>query len=262
MPFTFAHPAAALPLLRPLGRYGSLSALVIGSIAPDLAFVVPIDVTREQTHGLAGLLLFCLPAGGAAYLLFHLLLKVPLLALFPQRLRQKLAIPAARPRAPWSAVLMSLLSGAATHLVWDSFTHPGTAVVDALPALQVLLVSVSGYDMFGYKVLQHASSVVGMMLLALWLGRWIKTAPPGHEPWPALAPVVRWVWLAAIIAGPLLLAIWIGAHRSGPIGDLAGLRTFAAAFIFTLLPALAAAMTVYSLGWRQWARRKPGANAP
>ena len=35
MPFTFAHPAAVVPLLRPLGRYGVLSALVIGSIVPD-----------------------------------------------------------------------------------------------------------------------------------------------------------------------------------------------------------------------------------
>lgn len=73
MPLTFAHPAAALPLLRPLGRYGSLSALVIGSIAPDLAFIVPIGASREQTHGLAALLTFSLPAGLLAYVLFHVL---------------------------------------------------------------------------------------------------------------------------------------------------------------------------------------------
>jgi len=169
VPFTFAHPAA-LPLLRPLGRYGSLSALVIGSMAPDLAFFVPLDATRGQTHGPAGLLLFCLPAGGMTYLLFHLLLKAPLLGLLGQRLQEQLAGPAARPLARWSAVLVSLLCGAATHLVWDSFTHPGTAVVDALPALRVL--------------------------------------------------------------------------------------------IFTLLPALTAAVIAYSLGWRVWARRARGSSAP
>jgi hypothetical protein len=60
-----------VPLLRPLGRYGSLSALAIGSIAPDLAFIVPIGFSRDQTHGLAALFWFCLPAGVLVYLVFQ-----------------------------------------------------------------------------------------------------------------------------------------------------------------------------------------------
>jgi len=256
VPFTFAHPAAALPLLRPLSHYGSLSALVIGSIAPDLAFIVPVEATREQTHGLAGLLLFCLPAGGATYLLFHLLLKTPLVGLFPQQLQEKLAVPAERSLAPWRAVLVSLLCGAATHLVWDSFTHPGTVVVDALPALQALVMTVGGYHVFGYKILQHASSLAGLAMVALWAAGWMKAAPRGRVPAPALTPIMRRLCLGFVTAGPLLLAFWLGAQRSPAIGDLAGLRTFAAAFIFTLLPALAASVTAYSFAWRVWARRK------
>jgi hypothetical protein len=50
VPFTLAHPAAAVPLLRPLGRRGLLSALVIGSMAPDLWYFVPFDVTRADSH--------------------------------------------------------------------------------------------------------------------------------------------------------------------------------------------------------------------
>jgi Domain of unknown function (DUF4184) len=63
MPFTFAHPAIAVPLLRPLGCYGVLSALVIGSLAPDLAYVLPLSVPRHKSHSLTGLLWFCLPVG-------------------------------------------------------------------------------------------------------------------------------------------------------------------------------------------------------
>jgi hypothetical protein len=259
VPFTFAHPAAAVPLLRPLGRRGSLSALVIGSIAPDLAFIVPLEVTRAQTHGLAGLLLFCLPAGMLAYLLFHLVLKAPLLDLFPERLREALAAAAGRPRALWSAVPVSLLCGAATHVAWDSFTHPG-AMVDAIPTLGVLLFSLGGYDVFVYKVLQHGGSVLGLALLAFWFRRWfrrsLRTAPDSPAPVPALPAALRRLWLAALVAGPLLVACWVAARRSPALTDLASLRTFAAAFIFTALPAMALALTAYSAGWHAWARLK------
>ena len=81
MPFTFSHPAAVLPLLRPLGRFGSLSALVIGSMAPDFSFIVPMGLSRAQTHAPAALLTYCLPAGLLAYLVFHRVLKLPLLRL-------------------------------------------------------------------------------------------------------------------------------------------------------------------------------------
>ncbi len=165
MPFTFAHPAAAVPLLRPLGRFGSLSALCIGSIAPDMAFIVPLDLTREQTHGLVALLTFCLPAGLMAYLLFQFLLKAPLLALLPNAIADKFGNGSSM-REPWSAVLVSLLCGAATHLVWDAFTHPGTPVVNALPLLQVELANIGGYHVYVFKVLQHGSSVLGLGLLA------------------------------------------------------------------------------------------------
>ncbi|MGY1732216.1 DUF4184 family protein [Geodermatophilus sp. SYSU D01045] len=46
MPFTGSHPAAVLPLLR-TGL--PASALVAGSLAPDLLFHLPVD-TGVRTH--------------------------------------------------------------------------------------------------------------------------------------------------------------------------------------------------------------------
>ena len=80
MPYPFAHPAAILPLAGPMGRFAAPSALAIGSVAPDLWYLVP-GLARDDSHSLAGLFWFCLPAGALAYLAFHLLLKQPLLAL-------------------------------------------------------------------------------------------------------------------------------------------------------------------------------------
>ena len=50
MPLTTAHPVAAIPLRRPLGRLGVLAGLVIGSITPDLPLFLPLPVGRNAAH--------------------------------------------------------------------------------------------------------------------------------------------------------------------------------------------------------------------
>jgi hypothetical protein len=174
MPYPFAHPAAILPLAGPMGRCAVPSALVIGSIAPDLWYLLP-SLARDDSHSLAGLAAFCLPAGLLAYLAFHLLLKQPLLALLPQAIASRLAAVATGglPRAPWGAVAVSLLAGASTHLLWDAATH-------------------DRYVVHGFQVLQHASTLLGTAALAPWLRRWLRRAarsplPPGL----LLSPSVR-----------------------------------------------------------------------
>jgi Domain of unknown function (DUF4184) len=62
VPYPFAHPAAVLLLARPMGRFAVPSALVIGSVIPDLWYFLPF-VGREASHSPAGLFWFCLPAG-------------------------------------------------------------------------------------------------------------------------------------------------------------------------------------------------------
>jgi hypothetical protein len=164
MPYPFAHPAAILPLLRPLGRFAVPSALAIGSIAPDFWYLAP-GLARDASHGAAGLFWFCVPAGLLAYLAFHLLLKLPLLALAPPALAARLAAAAAKglPRAGWAAVVACLLAGAATHLLWDALTH-------------------DRYVVNGFQALQHASTLAGSLVLALWLRSWYRRAAPRPLP--------------------------------------------------------------------------------
>ena len=90
MPFTFAHPAAAVPLRRWLGRAGVLSALVIGSMAPDLTYFVPFGVDRASTHSLTGVLWFCLPLGVVTYYIFNFLVRPVMYVLLPPTWRDRL----------------------------------------------------------------------------------------------------------------------------------------------------------------------------
>lgn len=68
MPFTLCHPAVVLPLHEAARRRTSLSALAIGSMAPNFVYCFSLGVSGGFTHSLAGVFLYCLPAGLVALL--------------------------------------------------------------------------------------------------------------------------------------------------------------------------------------------------
>jgi hypothetical protein len=127
MPFTVSHIAAVLPLHKPLRRLGLISAAAIGTMAPDLDLILPIRLTREQTHSRLALLTFCLPVGLAAWALFQALIKPALIEVLPDRTYGRLCAEHVGPRLAsvkvWLYAAMAVLFGALTHVVWDGFTH-------------------------------------------------------------------------------------------------------------------------------------------
>src|SRR5436305_1376565 len=65
MPFTFpSHAAAAIPLHRLAPRWLHPAALVVGTCAPDLAYVA--RVSRIDSHGIAGIVTIGLPGAQGA----------------------------------------------------------------------------------------------------------------------------------------------------------------------------------------------------
>ncbi len=219
MPYPFAHPAAVLPLIGPMGRRAVPSALVIGSIVPDLWYFVPL-ATREASHSAAGLPLFCLPVGVLLYVVFHVLLKQPLVALLPARIAPLAA--QRLPPHPWHAVLACLLIGSVTHHAWDSFTHEEGFVVEALPALRVQLFALGAYPFHVFQVLQHASTLLGTAFVCWWTWRAYNRLPPAAAD-TALFPVRTRFWIiAALVAAS---AGWALAEAPLPVlSDLVELR--------------------------------------
>ncbi|MDA0182520.1 DUF4184 family protein [Solirubrobacter phytolaccae] len=150
MPFTLAHPAAVLPLLR-----GPLigPALVAGAIAPDLPyFLTSLDIpvsaqswyepflNGTTSHSLDGVLAVDLPAA-LALLVVWLVVRPALAAMLPAVFGSAAPV---RPRAVgW--VVVSLALGIATHLAWDELTW--------------------------LRVVQHASTVLGLAVVAVHLWR-------------------------------------------------------------------------------------------
>jgi len=177
MPFTPSHMAAALPLLRtPLLP----AALVVGTMAPDIPYYLPLFVSRELTHSLLGWVTIDLALGVVGALAWWFVLREALVDLLPRAIGTR--IPrvertAWRP-AGWgwpltvAVLLLSVLIGAATHLLWDSFTHPGW-LVDRVPLLRAPLG-----PLLVEKWLQHLSTIAGLVILAVWAVKRYRAATP------------------------------------------------------------------------------------
>lgn len=190
MPFTGSHPAAVLPLL---GTGLPPSALVIGSMAPDLPYFVPLPVGSGLTHTLVGVVTVDLALALAAYAVWHALLVPPLLAWAPQPLRDRLpersslrspvdpqtGAPAWDDRSRRLALAAAGCAvGALTHVAWDSFTHAGRWGTQRVAWLEA-----THGPLQGYRWAQYASGVVGLVLLATWgRGWWRRTRPRDGTP--------------------------------------------------------------------------------
>lgn len=178
MPLTFpSHAAAILPLLR-VERLPA-PALVIGSMAPDLVYLV--GTLGAAAHRPGGLLTICLPLGLLAFVYVEgLVLPVvgPLMIdAWPRRGRgtvARLAGPRALPRTftGWGAVAVAVVLGAGTHQLWDGFTHAWSWPANVLyPDATVALF---GGPVLVARVVQHVSSAIGLVIVCIYLWR---TAP-------------------------------------------------------------------------------------
>lgn len=201
MPFTLSHPAAVLPFLRtPLLP----AALVVGSMAPDIPYYVPLSVPRELSHSPLGVVTVDLVLAVVGALLWWFVLRAPIIDLLPRAIGTR--IPAVgrlawRP-AHWgwpltiAVLLLSAVVGTATHVLWDSFTHPGW-VVDQLAPLRVQLG-----PLLVEKWLQHASTIAGLVILTVWAVRRLRATRSDPDRWCRVR--TRWrvaAWAAFVVTG-------------------------------------------------------------
>ena len=170
MPFTLVHPVAALPIWYASGRRLRLAALVIGSTAPDYEYFVRMQPGGSFGHTIPGLFFFCLPAAWLALWLFDRFARRGVQTLLPSGWQLPLA-----PRQH-SHSAGALLLGAASHVIWDAFTHKTGLGVMLLPRLSAP-VSFGLWPLPWYKLLQHGSTVLGVVILTTLAIRWARCQP-------------------------------------------------------------------------------------
>jgi hypothetical protein len=217
MPFTVSHVAAVLPGYRALARARLFTAAVIGSMVPDFGMLLPGSLARWQTHSVQGLFTFCLPVGLAVYALTLLLLKPALMEIVPDGayVRLRAIDAAAPPRRPgsWLLAALAIVLGAVTHLIWDAFTHENARGVRMFPVLDAYAPELDGHSLRLYHLLQYGSSVVGLLLVVVALGVWLRHAPaPPQPPARRLRAAERWAWAGLYVLLPLMGMGLASAH--------------------------------------------------
>ncbi len=214
MPMTAAHPLAVLPLRRTSLDW---TCLVIGSTAPDFEYFLRLEQAGGFSHTLLGLILFCVPVTLVAAWLFHRVIKWPLVHVAP--FGGRLAVFADRPwRLTWSCVVAALV-GALTHYLWDSITHPDMFGPQHVEWLREVIHVPGLGTTRRCRVLQHGSTVVGLVLLGLAAWRALARVTPQARISATVGQ--RLVWVVCILAvGALCILHLYHADRYDP-GSLA-----------------------------------------
>jgi hypothetical protein len=203
MPFPLAHPAAVLPLKRYCPRWLNFPALVIGSLTPDAGYLFGELHGGRFSHDLLGSFGFCLPAGLLMVVLFYWL-RAPLARMMPTPYQRALLPLCQRPPgSPW-AIVISLLIGAWTHLLWDSFTHTNGWFVQHLSVLQSPVVLVAGRRARVCHLLWYGCSFAGVVWLFWVFEKWKQGCVNGAAAVSGKA-VMRDAVLVAILVVPIEL---------------------------------------------------------
>ncbi|MFE9016786.1 DUF4184 family protein [Streptomyces cyaneofuscatus] len=220
MPFTLSHAAAVLPVVRRNGtaRRGLYpSALIAGSFAPDVTYfadtVIPGAMRfGDFTHTFLGVVTVNVLIA-AVLVAVWAALREPLVALLPVRVRGRVHALVRGQR--WSggsfgphALLVfvgSAALGAATHVVWDAFTHHSRWGTELLH----LDRSVGGFPL--YQFAQYGSSALALVVLGWFVLTALRrtVATPVPEALPELGRGERWGALG-LLAGCMVLGI---VHR-------------------------------------------------
>ena len=175
MPFTFSHPAAIIPFRLLPKRLTSLTGLVIGSMCPDFEYFLRMRGDSTFSHEWFGLLWFNLPLSVVLAFIYHFMVRDGLIDNLPLFLKKRLI---SFKSFDWVSyfkknywvVIISVIIGGCTHIVWDGFTHKHGLFVTKNGWFDQAFI-INGYIMPRYKMLQHFSTVIGGLFIAYTLLR-------------------------------------------------------------------------------------------
>ena len=236
MPFTLAHPAAAVPFR----RWGFvLSGLVVGSVASDFEYFIRLEPHGRLGHTMPWVVLITFPGALLALWIFHACMKRGLAAVLPlsaqRRLQPYLGSFRFGGGTRFALIAASVAVGIATHLAWDSFTHPDTIVYEHWMWLQSMIeLPVLEREMPVYRVLHLLSSVLGCLVLAFWTWLWWVRAPEWPTPIQAELPAGRRAGIGVLmLAVPAVCGLMRAANTSNnSILQLTGIAVITAISTF------------------------------
>jgi hypothetical protein len=219
MPFTLAHPIATAPIWFGSNKKLDLPSLFIGSMIPDIDYFLFLHPIKTVGHTFFGILIQGIPYSIVLLLVSRYALVRPFLALIPLQLARRFPPPKRYfPLAFMELIniIFSIAIGAATHLIWDAFTHAGGSVVVQSALLESMVGSLPIY-----KLLQYGGGVFGLVALSLWLSIWLNRSESRYYV-ETLAPRWRLLVTTCILLcafGVAMLAMEHNQLQNEPFAD-------------------------------------------
>jgi len=234
MPFTFSHPAITLPLIYLPKQWVSLTGLVIGSLTPDFEYFLRMRIESSYSHTIVGLFWFDLPLGLLFAFIFHNIIRDSLMDNLPTFLKSRFS--ALRQfewnkyfKRNWLIVIISILIGAASHILWDSFTHNNGYFVETIPAL-TSKINLFGMQVATFKILQHLSTIIGGLVIVYVIYKLPKDSKVTGN-----IAVKYWVIIAGITLSIIVIRLISGLEFK-QYGNLAVTGISAVLISLTLTP--------------------------
>lgn len=206
MPFTLSHVAAVLPgLTLRASLWPAVPALVVGSMAPDLPYYLPLGMTREQSHSFVGAFGVTVVAVLIALLWDHVLAR-PARAFAPAGWRARLhEVPVRTRLCDLPLAVVAAYVGVLSHLALDAPTHGDGALTMRWALLRQI---VAGVPVWSWLML--LTSAAGLVLLAAAVVRVLR------RPARPVVPSAWGLWPLVLIgaAGLVGAGLAVGAHSA------------------------------------------------
>jgi hypothetical protein len=212
MPFTFSHPAILLPFFK--SKKFSITALIVGSMAPDFEFFFRMRTQSEISHTFSGLILIDFPLAIIVTFLFHGIIKKPFLANSPAFIQKRTT---ELKHTNWFEyfrknrviVFLSFFLGAFSHFFLDSFSHWDGFMVQRISFLNSIFLSFPIYEW-----IQYSTSLIGIVIFGLYFFRIPKQAV-------SIATISIPFWLITFLIALIIIffrfTIVVGWHRIADI---------------------------------------------
>ncbi len=159
-----------------------MSALIAGSMIPDFQYFIVMKLNGRFSHSLTGIFLFDLPAAIFVLIIFHAFVKDQLIDNLPMYINRRLQHLKAfnffrYVKAEPIGLILCVLIGTVSHILWDGFTHNDGLFADWIPALHTVTQIKTLPDLPVYRYLQHISTILG----AAWILFAFQRMPAGES---------------------------------------------------------------------------------
>jgi hypothetical protein len=205
----------------------------VGTTAPDIEYYIRLAPGGGFGHTLTGAFCLSLPLGLAFLWLFHRYVKAPAAALTPDAIERRLA-PRLQPfrfgpPKRFALIVVSMLVGIFTHILWDQFTHPLSYAYHHWSLLRKWIKLPIVGRVQCCEIFQHASTILGLAVLAVWFVLWYRrTAPlrelPGQFSATQKITIVSLATTVALLGGLLRALARMGVpHKPATLDPFIGL---------------------------------------